>query len=124
MLHRKILLSIVFYNFSMSLFSQNIGVLCSCYHDKKEICFEKQLKNAKESSDCWREVANNPDYSKERRRLAVFRLFKAHVKKGVTLKQLANILLNPSWFDLDDILVIEALGGSLPVRLTVENTVL
>ena len=55
----------------------------------------------------WSSIANDEDYSYEKRQVAVVELFQRFVKPGITLNQLGDILNKPTWLKDDDINLIE-----------------
>jgi hypothetical protein len=61
-------------------------------------------------------IANDPAYSPEERRTAVLRLFREHVRPGMTLAEVGDLLEGAPWLDDGDVTVVEDVGGALPVR--------
>jgi hypothetical protein len=93
-------------------------------------CSEAQLISAisnlgpvRESAQFWIEIAENSSYSILHRRHCIFQLFYRHVTQGLTLASLATLLNIPSWLTENNITVVEDIGGSIPVKLSFENSV-
>jgi hypothetical protein len=57
----------------------------------------RQNAPKKDEATIWARVANSDKYSDIRRRRAIFQLFDRHVRQGMTLGELANLLAKPSW---------------------------
>jgi len=76
-----------------------------------------------EPSSFWADLANRADRSPNQRRLYVLQLFRRHVSAGMSLSELAQILNKPAWLSDETFEVVEDLGGTIPVRLTEDNTV-
>ena len=83
-----------------------------------------QLGPVTESPRFWIAIAEDPTYPRSHRRHSIFQLFKRHVKPGMTLASLGQLLGQPAWLAEQDITMVEDLGGSIPVRLSFDNTVL
>ena len=79
--------------------------------------------NAEELPDFWSAIANDQGYSEDRRRHAVFMLFQRHVKVGISLHELGKILNHPVWLKPDNILVVQSLGGQVPVEFNLQDTI-
>lgn len=71
----------------------------------------------------WAGLANSDEHSAVQRRHYVFQLFHRHVAPGMRLSRLAELLDEPQWLNRADIEVIEDLGGTIPVRMTADDTV-
>ncbi len=94
-------------------------------------CDEEQLVRAienlgvvNEAPEFWTNIVENKAYRKNHRRHSVYQFFYRHVKPGMTLSQLAQILGSPTWLANEDISIVEDLGGYIPVKVTFDNTVL
>lgn len=83
----------------------------------------RKLGPVTESAQFWVDMANSEQYGQDHRRQTVFQLFKRHVSPGLTLAELAQILDNPGWLANEDIAVVTALTGEIPVKWTLEDTV-
>lgn len=81
------------------------------------------LDKAGESPGFWSAIANSPDCRPEHRRLAVRELFKRHVKPGMTLAELGELLDDPTWLADDDVSAVTAVGGKVPVSMTPGDSV-
>jgi hypothetical protein len=53
----------------------------------------------------------------------VFQLFRRHVHVGMRLSELADLLGRPSWLQGSDIQMVEYLGGHIPVRFSLKDTI-
>lgn len=82
-----------------------------------------RLGQATEPSGFWAGLANSDEHGAIQRRHYVFQLFHRHVTPGMRLSRLAELLDAPRWLDRGDIEVIEDLGGTVPVRMTADDTV-
>jgi hypothetical protein len=82
----------------------------------------RQLGPITERADFWSGIANSAAYRQDHRRQAVFALFRRHVSPGTTLADLARLLDGPTWLVDDDISVMTALGGKIPVAWTLDDT--
>lgn len=82
-----------------------------------------QLGAVTEPASFWARLANDSHRSPTQRRLYIFQLFHRHVRPGMSLSQLALILDKPAWLTREVLEMIEDLGGTIPVRLTDDNTV-
>ena len=71
----------------------------------------------------WTNIANSHEHAIRHRRLSVFCLFGRHVKPRMRLSELATMLKDSTWFNDEDITVVEDLGGHIPVQLTHDDTV-
>jgi hypothetical protein len=76
-----------------------------------------------ESPRFWTDLANSPDFGKIRRGHCVMQLFRRHVPPGTKLSGLGRVLDRPDWLRDEDVDVVADLGGKVPVRWTLEDTV-
>ena len=76
-----------------------------------------------EPARSWSAIANDDGYSPEHRRRAVFELFRRHASPGMTLGDLGRLLDGATWLHDDDVSVVTALGGKIPVEWTLADTV-
>jgi hypothetical protein len=76
-----------------------------------------------ETPQYWTRIANDSSYSTFHRRCAVFQLFKRHVHVGMRLSELAHLLDHPTWLGAGDIHLVEYVGGYIPVRPNIGDTV-
>ncbi len=83
----------------------------------------RQLGAVTEPAHFWAAITSSAAYSSERRRQAVFQLFKRHVTPGLTLAELAIILDGPTWLAGDNLSVVTNLAGELPVKFTLDDTI-
>ncbi len=83
----------------------------------------RNLPRGAEAPSFWSQIANSDRYSADHRRRAVFALFARHISPGLSLGELAGLLDNPTWVRDEDITAITRLGGKLPVRWSVNDTV-
>jgi hypothetical protein len=78
-----------------------------------------------EPSSFWSRIANDASMPVVHRRLALIQLFRRHVIPGRTsIGELARILDGAHWLGDDDITVITALGGKVPVKWSPDGTVI
>lgn len=83
----------------------------------------RQLGPATEPASFWTKIANSTEYSPDQRRRAVFELFERHVRPGITVGQLADLLDQPTWLDDADVSVVDRLGGKIPVAWNPQDTI-
>ncbi len=55
--------------------------------------------------------------------LAVIELFRRHVTKGITLHRMAKLLEGATWLQDEDVDVVTAIEGEIPVTWNLEDTV-
>lgn len=72
----------------------------------------------------WTDIANNDKFSEGHRRRAVYMLFKRHVKIGISLQTLGEILNEPTWLKKIDISLVQELAGKIPVEFNFDDTIL
>jgi hypothetical protein len=65
----------------------------------------------------WIQVANDPSYRPFHRATAVHELFKGHIVKPITLKQIALLLAGGRWLLEAIVEKIESLGGEIPIEV-------
>ncbi len=82
------------------------------------------LKNGYEKPMFWSNIINNEKYNLKHRSLALYQFFKRHVRQGMNLKELAQILNHPFWLNLQDIILVTEISGEMPVQFSLENTVI
>ena len=61
---------------------------------------------SKSEAAVWVRVANSDTYSRIRRRQAIFQVFDRHVRKDMTLGELAVLLAKPSWLKRENVVEI------------------
>ena len=83
-----------------------------------------QLTDEKEPPTFWSNISNSNTYSAYHRRLAIFSLFKRHIKENVTLNEFAEYLNKPTWLDRQNLVLITEVLGELPVQFTLDDTIL
>jgi hypothetical protein len=66
-----------------------------------------------EPAQFWAGTANNDKLEAWQRRVAIYRLFQRHVRKGMTLRELGEILSEPNWFRDQDVFTLGC-AGQLP----------
>jgi hypothetical protein len=71
----------------------------------------------------WSRIANDTRYSRDHRRACILELFRRHVKPRAKLKDVANVLDNPSWLAKEQIHFFGPLAGFVPVTLTFDDSV-
>lgn len=81
------------------------------------------LGSITESPQFWSAIANDSAYRVSHRRFCVFQLFRRHVPPGENIAEMAVLLDQPRWVSDQDILIVTALGGKIPVKWTFEDTV-
>ena len=78
---------------------------------------------AHEPPTFWLDLANNLNYSPMHRRHCVFQFFRRHVRPGMTLTKLGRVLGHPTWLRPDDIDIVQAVIGELPIAWSPEDTI-
>jgi hypothetical protein len=78
---------------------------------------------AHEPPTFWLDLANNQDYSPIHRRHCICQFFRRHVRPGMTLTKLGRVLGHPAWLQPDDIDIVQAVIGELPVAWSPEDTI-
>jgi hypothetical protein len=71
----------------------------------------------------WAELASDPALTSDHRRLTVVALFRRHVTPGLDLGELRSALGGAEWLHDEDVTVVAALAGKLPVGWSPEDTV-
>jgi len=71
----------------------------------------------------WWKLANDQSLSFAERRKSVFLLFQRHVKVGMTLSELSKVLGKPRWLREEDVSLVDAIGGYIPVEWNFDNCV-
>ena len=67
--------------------------------------------------------ANNPTNSQAGRALAVFTLFRHHIRPGASAPEVHRVLTDTRWLQRTDLYGVYALRGKIPVQMTFEDTV-
>ncbi|WP_437993257.1 hypothetical protein [Sorangium sp. So ce145] len=76
------------------------------------------------SADALVVIANDATRGASERRVAVFELFKRHVRAGSTVADVARLLKRPTWLRDEDVHLVEDVGGRPPpVVLNANDTV-
>lgn len=83
----------------------------------------RSLGPATEEPGFWSAIANDGRYNPDHRRRAVYELISRHLKRGMTLAELAVLLDNPTWLRDEDVSLVTVVGGRLPVRWSAEDTI-
>ena len=81
------------------------------------------LDEVNENPQFWSDIANDSSFSDTHRRYAVFMLFKRHIKTGISIEEFRKLLGKPSWLTYDDISLIEAVGGEIPMEFTLTDSI-
>jgi hypothetical protein len=68
-------------------------------------------------ADLWVRVANDPSYQPFHRAVAVYELFQRHVRKSMTLQQMASLFAGCQWLQDAFVERIELMGGEVPVQI-------
>jgi hypothetical protein len=84
----------------------------------------RQLGPPDELSSFWSAIANDPRFSQDHRRRALFELMRRHVQAPLSVGSLAAILDHPTWLEDDDVVLIERVGGKIPVQFNFDDTIL
>jgi len=116
-----------------ALFCATLTVLASCVSQTKQSPLsviadrgvgEKTVQEAinrlgavTEPSLFWTEIANDNSYSLERRHACLTQLFRRHVKAGLSLGELAQVIRQPNWLTNCPIQKLLAGTGYCPVKL-------
>jgi hypothetical protein len=83
----------------------------------------RALGPASEPPEFWTRIADSELYGADHRIRAIVALFERHVHPPVALGDLARLLGGAPWMRDEDLEVVRALGGHVPVTFDVENTV-
>ena len=83
----------------------------------------EQLPRVTEDPTFWSRIANDTGFSRDHRRACILELFRRHVKRRAELKDVANVLNNPSWLAKEQIHFFGPLAGFVPVTLTFDDSV-
>jgi hypothetical protein len=83
----------------------------------------RDLGPVTEPASFWARIANDASYPVERRRRFALELFRRHVRKGMSLAQIAEALDRPTWLTDKNIHKVRLLAGLIPVNLTRGDTV-
>jgi hypothetical protein len=83
----------------------------------------EQLPAGSEPASFWLDIANDPRYAARHRRRALLELFRRHVPRGTTLAELGALLAGADWLRDEDVDVVDAAAGKLPVSVTLDDTV-
>jgi hypothetical protein len=76
----------------------------------------RALGPAGEPHGFWSAIANDSSYPPAHRRTAVLQLFLRHVRPGATLAAVGGLLGGAAWLEDGDVLLVEDIGGALPVE--------
>jgi hypothetical protein len=68
------------------------------------------------------QIANDPGNAKDRRRAAVFELFR-QLQPPLALGDVGRALERPAWLADDDVAIIDRVGGKLPVTWNQHDTI-
>ncbi len=82
------------------------------------------LKSIKEKPVFWTSIANSEKYRAEHRRVAVFMLFKRHIKSKISLMKLGEILDNPTWLKYENINTINTIIGEMPIKFNLNDNLI
>jgi len=74
-----------------------------------------------ESPAFWKDIANNQAFSDLHRRRAVMQLFYRHVRVGMTLRELGEVMKGSTWIKDSDIVSVRLFSGTLPLHSTTGN---
>ena len=83
-----------------------------------------KLEGVTEPPSFWLGIANDPTYNALHRALAICQFFKRHVKKPITIAELAGLLDDPAWINSSTVASIEHLKGEVPVEWNLGEAVL
>jgi len=75
----------------------------------------ERLGSIKESPKFWSDIANSTEYTEFHRRVAVAELFKRHIRPGMKLSELAEVLDSPTWMENSNISTVESIYGHFPL---------
>lgn len=68
-----------------------------------------------ESSNYWLVKANNANFSESFRRRCVYCLIRRHLRIGMTLQQIGEILHKPKWLKIGNVKKIGLISGTVPL---------
>ena len=83
----------------------------------------EKLPPGAEPASFWLDIASDSRYGVNHRRRAVVELFRRHVPPGTTLGELGGLLAGAEWLRDEDIAVVGAVAGKIPVSWTFDDTV-
>jgi hypothetical protein len=75
-----------------------------------------------ETPGFWSAIANDKNFNDNHRRYAVFMLFKRHVKAGISINQLGELMNKPSWLSYEDVTLIEKIAGEMPIEFSLADS--
>jgi hypothetical protein len=76
----------------------------------------QRLGPVTEPPDFWTRVANSAEYTKRHRRVAVIELFRRHVKPGMSLAELGDVLDRAIWLNECTVTALETVYAIIPLR--------
>jgi len=71
----------------------------------------------------WSDIANSTEYTELHRRFAVAELFKRHIRPGMKLSELAEVLDSPTWMENSNVRTVESIYGYVPLMRLSPGTV-
>ena len=83
-----------------------------------------QLSRMNEPPSFWNDIATNTGYSRVHRICCILELFRRHVSVGMRLDSFAQLLGDPKWLRDEDVEVVIALNGEIPVTWNFEDTII
>lgn len=90
---------------------------------KKLVKVVLKLVQVREPPKFWSDIANSDEYTKGHRRIAIFELFQRHVKLGVDLSKLGEILDKPTWLKDRSVEIVTTVYGYVPLKHLSPGTV-
>jgi hypothetical protein len=75
----------------------------------------ERLGSATEPPKFWSDIANSTEYTELHRRVAVAELFKRHIRPGMKLSELAEVLDSPTWMENSNVSTVESIYGYVPL---------
>lgn len=87
--------------------------LTACVSPSQESKVDKKIL---EPPRFWTALANDAKLPKWQRGVAVYLLFDRHVRTGMDLRELGEILRKPTWIKENDVSEVVAVVGSIPLK--------
>ena len=92
---------------------------------EEELVHELQaLGSVSEEPGFWTRLANEPGFPSRHRQHFAFQLLHRHATPGRRLEELLTLVRALDWVSLEDIEIVGDLGGSIPVSVGDEETVI
>ncbi len=111
---------------NMKIMDANFSIISNPNSSKTLLL--KALKEFDQASDepstFWVDISNNNAYNDDHRRRAIFMLFKRHISNDITLYELSTHLKKPDWVKIENLQIVQTVGGGLPVNFNFDDTII